>query len=104
MVAEGSSGDGPKLVVEVLDEAVGEALIDVGEDVVLVFAYGPSELDEGSDSRATGPCEPVVAGSTCSCGLSVVEGGGECLLEQVGAIERSVILLDSAEFGLVFFG
>lgn len=81
--AEGSSRDHPELVVEAVDEAVGEPLLEVGDDAVESLADRPGDLHEGFERRAGGPGGPVADGARCVAGLPVVEGLGERLLEDV---------------------
>ena len=97
MEAEGPIDDHSQLVVEALDDTVGEPGFDVGENIVLVLSNGLGGRDERFEPGARGPGEPSI-----QFPLGVVEGGlfedgGEGLLEQVGAVEGGVVLLDRGE-------
>jgi len=100
--AEGATGDHAQLVVEALDEAVGEFCFDIGEDSFFVLTHGSCGFDEGRELGARGPGEP-----SFELGSSFVDGGffedsGERLFEQVGAVERRVMALDRTQFVPLF--
>jgi hypothetical protein len=102
--AEGASGDGAGLAVEALDAAVVQAGGDVGDDAVEVGADGLRELLEGPEARPSRPADPILEATAGDVDLAAVEDLGERLLEQVGAVERLVGLLDDGELGLLVDG
>ncbi len=95
--SEGASGDHSQLVVEAFDEAVGEPGFDIGEDAVFVFADSLCGCNERPEFGSGGPGEPTVQLLSGLVLGGFVEDGGEGFLEQVGAVEGGVVLLDSGE-------
>ena len=96
--AEGSSSDHSQFVVETLGHAVGELCFDIGEDSVFVLTDSSGGFYERCQFGAGSPCEPAVQFLFGGIGGCFVEDIGEGFLEQVGAIERSVVFLDRREF------
>ena len=71
------SSDDPDFVVESFDNAIGQAELDVGEDVVLTLADCSCCLDEGPQPRAGSSSQPIFQALLCPFGLLVVEGLGK---------------------------
>ena len=94
MEAEGATGDHSQTIVEAFDDAIGEAVADVGEDPVAVFADGAGEAHEGLEAGTRGPGQPLAQRALGSFWLAVIEDLGERLFEQIGSIERTVGALD----------
>jgi hypothetical protein len=97
MEAEGPAGDHAQTVVEAFDDAIGEAVADVSKDSVAMLTHSAGETDEGAQPRSRGPGEPLAKRALGSFGLTVIEGLGERLLEQVGTVERTVRSFDLLE-------
>lgn len=57
--AEGDAGDEADLGVDRFDAAVGQAMLDRGEDRGLVFDDAALQVDEGGDAAAAG--QPIQA-------------------------------------------
>lgn len=95
--AIGTASDQSGLVVQTLSEAVGLSAGDIGEDPVFVPLDGLREFDERRGTRASGPREPLSECFLRSAEFQVVECLGKRLLEQIGAVERPVVLLDGAQ-------
>jgi hypothetical protein len=68
MEAEGATSDHSQTIVEAFDDAIGEAVADVGKDSVAVFADGARDTDEGLETRARRPREPVLQGALARLG------------------------------------
>jgi len=95
--AKGASGDHPQLIVEPLDESVGELGLDVSENAVLVFTDGLRGFHERLELGAGGPGEPAVELPLGILTAGLLEDGGEGLLEQVSTVEGGVVLLNCGE-------
>jgi hypothetical protein len=67
-----------------------------GLDAGTVLGDGVGQLDEGQQPAATSPHQPVVEEAQGAPWLSKMEDLTELCLEEVGAVERLVGLLDSA--------
>ena len=103
MEPEAAADDQADAGVHLLDASVREFVGDRGLDPEAVSADRAGELDERREPAAAGPREP---------GVEELErgGGGEAvdlaqlLLEQVGAVQPLVDLLDLGELELLSVG
>ncbi len=102
--SESTTGDHSEFVIEAFGESVGEFGFDVGEDAVFVFSDGSCCLHERCESGARGPGKPAIQFFLGIGDARFFEDGGKGFLEQVGAVERSVVFLDGAEFVPFFRG
>ncbi len=88
--AERDPGDQPDLGVGRLDQAVGQVVLDRGEDAGPVFDDALLQLHERRDATAPRPADPPVEG---------LDGGGVGVLVRRGSMPRwiaspgSVVLL-----------
>ena len=99
---EGHPGDESDLGVDRFDPAVGQAVLDRGEDRGLVLHDRALELDERVDPAAACPADPV--SRAVVLGLFEAEDGPEPFLEQVGAVQAGMGLGDPGELGLLPLG
>ena len=72
------------LVVHALDGAVGDALVEVGQDVLLMAAQHPGEIAHGLEPGMSGPPEPLLQEALGPALALVLPAFPEALLEQVG--------------------
>jgi hypothetical protein len=91
--AEGAAGQQPDLGVDRLDARVGEAVTDGRGDPGALLGDRAGELDERLQAAAPRPLQPALEQ------LDGLRGGepvdlAQLLLEQVGAVEAGVGLLD----------
>ena len=96
MEAVGTACDEADAGVGGLDATVGQAVLQGGNDVVTLLGDGASYLHKLLDATAACPDEPCVEklnGSAARC----VEDGAELLLQEVGAVEPLVGLLQPRE-------
>ena len=86
MEAVGPTGDQASLVVEPFDQAVGQPVADVCDDVVEALSDRPGYLDEGWQPAPAGPAHPGHQLVSDHVGLSTVEdltfGGAQTRLEE----------------------
>lgn len=97
-------GEEADLVVHAFEGSVGEAVAEEVEDAVEVFGDGVGDAAEGLEARASGSVDPGVEALPSPAGVNVVVGGKEVLLEQVGAEDFPVELLEPVQplaFGLL---
>lgn len=104
MKAEGTTSDDPRLTVEALDATVVEASADVREDAFAVLLDRVAGSHESRPPRRLRPLNPLVEFLGCDVDLSTVQDREERLLEQVGAVDRQVLLFEVGEFRLLEFG
>ena len=95
MEAVGSAGEQASLVVEAFDNAVGEPVADIRDDVVEMLADRFRGVDEGRQTRTAGPGEPLLELGLDDVWLTPIEDGGEVLLEEIGTIESCIVFLQS---------
>ena len=98
--AEGHAGDESDLGVDGFDEAVGEVVLDRGEDLGAVADDGALQSHELLDPGSSGPADPVVEGVD---GLVVgqLEDQPEAFLEEVRPVQGGFGLGDPGEFGVL---
>ena len=101
--AERDAGDESDLGVDRFDPAVGQAVLDRGEDRGPVFHDPALQVDEGGDAAAAGPADPVVERRGC-LGRVETEDQPEAFFEQVGPVQPGVGLGDPGELGLLLVG
>lgn len=89
MEAVGAMAEEADLVVQAFEPAVGEAVLDRGDDALAVLAERAAELDEGREPGSRRPGEPG-AEPLLGLGRRPVVEIAERLLEQVGAVSFSV--------------
>jgi hypothetical protein len=95
--AVGAARDGADLAVESLAAAVREARGDVAEDAIEVLADRAGDPLERREPGVQGPADPVEELLPGDSGLAAAVDVGEGLLEQVGAVQGSVVALDERE-------
>src|SRR3981081_4326459 len=95
--AVGAACDRAGLAVESLDAAFVQSRRDVANDSLDMSLDGLGELAKGLEARAVGPLNPSSQLLAGDVDLKPVENAGQTLLEEVGAIERPVVLLDVGE-------
>jgi hypothetical protein len=101
MEAVGSMAEQADLVVQPLEPAVREAMLDGGDDAFVVLAEGPAELHEGRQARTCRPGEPLAKSSPRPSWRAVVDVA-EGLLEEVGTVEGTVGATEKRErLGLI---
>ena len=103
MKAEGASGDQPDLGVDRFGAGVGEAVVDGGGDPGAVLGDRLGELDERREATAARPFQPGVE-QLYRLGLREPVDLSQLLLEQVGAIQPLVGLLNRRQLGLLAGG
>jgi len=91
------SSDDSDFVVESFDDAIGQAELDVGEDVVLTLTNCSCCFDEGPQPRAGSPSQPILQAFLCPFRLFVVKGLGEEFFEHIPPEQLFVVLLDFPE-------
>ena len=98
--AEGGAGQESDLGVDRFDEAVGEVVLDGGQDPGPVTGDPSLELDEGGDPAAACPADP---GVEVGFGLfdRETEDQPQGFLELVGAVEFGLGRRDPLELGLL---
>jgi hypothetical protein len=69
-----------------------------------VLGAGAGQLDERRQPAAAGPHQPAVEETQGAPGLAEVEDRAELLLQEVGALEAPVGLLDEGELALLAHG
>ena len=97
---ERDPGDESDLGVDRFDPSVGQAVLDRGQDRVLVFHDSALQGDERVDPAAAGPANPLVQGRG-RFGRVEAEDGAEPFLQQVGPVQPWVGLGDPGELGLL---
>jgi hypothetical protein len=75
-----------------------------GLDSVALFGDATGELDERLQATSPGPCQPGVEQRKRVVGAGGVVDPAQLFLEQVGAVDRGVELLDEGELGLLAVG
>jgi hypothetical protein len=95
--AEAAVADQADTAVEALEAAVGEPEADGGEYAGAVPAQGAGGVDEGLQAAAGGPAQPGVQMRRRERGVLERVEQPQLVVEQEGAVEPLVALVDLAE-------
>jgi hypothetical protein len=94
--AEGPAGDEADARVDRLNERGGETMLERGDDGVDLLGDAVGDVDEGRQAGAPGPPDPLLEEVQ-----GILEGELEdlpqLLLEEVGAVQRAVGVLDPGQ-------
>jgi len=95
--AVSAPGNNSELVVEPLDEPVGQPGPYVSDDSLQVLTDSPCGFDKRFQLGARGPTQPVFECLPCTLDVLIVKGLGKRFLEEIGSVETFIVLLDLAQ-------
>jgi len=94
--------DKPRFVVQCFCRTVCIAKLDIGEDVVFVFAYGSREFYKWPELGSRSPGQPLHHGRHGAFGLEIIHNTSEFFLEQICSIQALVFSLHVPQFCSLF--
>lgn len=101
--SERDPGEEPDLGVDRFDPAVGQAVLDGGEDARAVCGDPLAEDDEGFDPAAACPGDPSIQGLDCLV-MGKLEDQAKAFFEEIGAVQAGVGLGDPLQLDALVLG